>query len=254
MSLFSGQGKIFVASRVGGNPVNARFVGNVPTFVVNAEVDTLEHTESTSGQRLTDLRLSRQRRANVEMTLEQFDAENLSEVLFGTVVAQTTGSVTNEALPNPAEVGRLQILAKQNISAVTVVDSTGTPLTLPSNQYRVNAKAGSIELLDITTGGPYVQPFKVNYTAGAADQVGLFTRGVEERWVRFEGVNTADTVNPNRVVIADFYRVTFDPAQSLGLIQEDLLQFALRGSALIDETRAANDVLGQFGRIIIPGV
>lgn len=255
MSLFSGQGRVYAGARsAAGGPVNLRYLLNVPAFSIALEVDTLEHTESTTGQRLTDLRLSRQRRANVEITLEHFTRENIAEVLFGNVTTQTTGSVTNEAMPNSVEVGRFQPLARQNVSAVTVIDSAGTPATLAPTGYRVHAKAGTIEWLDITSGGPYVQPFRVSYTAGAADRIGLFTRGVAERWVRFEGVNTADTAQPNRPVVCDLYRVVFDPAQNLPLIQEDLLQFVLRGSALIDETRASDDVLGQFGRIIIPAV
>ena len=93
--------------------------------------------------------------------------------------------------------GDILVFAKRNLSAVVIKDSTGTPKTLVANtNYKLNAKAGHIELLDITTGGPYVQPFKIDYTPGASTEVGLFTAGSMEYFFRFEGLNTADANEP----------------------------------------------------------
>ena len=58
MSYFSGQGRVFIGARdANGNPQGLTFVGNVPDLKVSLSVETLEHQESQSGQRLTDLQL-----------------------------------------------------------------------------------------------------------------------------------------------------------------------------------------------------
>ena len=62
MAYFSGQGRVFVGSRdINGNPAGLTFVGNVPELKVSLSVDTIEHQEAQSGQRLTDLQLMQQR-------------------------------------------------------------------------------------------------------------------------------------------------------------------------------------------------
>ena len=56
MSYFSGQGRVFIGARDNnGNPQGLVYVGNVPDLKVSLSVETLEHQESQSGQRLTDL-------------------------------------------------------------------------------------------------------------------------------------------------------------------------------------------------------
>ncbi len=58
MAYFSGQGRVYIGARdSNGNPLGLNFVGNVPELKVSLSVETLEHQESTSGQRLTDLQL-----------------------------------------------------------------------------------------------------------------------------------------------------------------------------------------------------
>jgi hypothetical protein len=83
--------------------------------------------------------------------------------------------VTAEALPNPVTAGSLYLLAKQNVSSVVVKDASGTPKTLPVAQYSLNAKHGSLVINDKTTGGPYVEPFKVDYayTSWQAQQIDI---------------------------------------------------------------------------------
>ena len=58
MAYFSGQGRVYIGARDEvGNPQGLVYVGNVPELKVSLSVETLEHQESTSGQRLTDLQL-----------------------------------------------------------------------------------------------------------------------------------------------------------------------------------------------------
>lgn len=249
MAYFSGQGRVYVGARdTLGNPTGLTFVGNVPELKVSLSVDTIEHQESQSGQRLTDLQLIKSKKGEFACTLEELIATNLELALYGTTTTVTSGTVTAESLPNPVTIGSLYPLAFQNVSAVQVRDSAGTPKTLPATQYTLNAKHGSLAMLDVTAGGPYTQPFKVDYAYGAAKSTAMFTQPLPERWIRFEGLNTADG---NREVVIDLYRVAINPAKELSVITDELLKFELSGQVLADLTKPANGQLGQFGRLVL---
>lgn len=248
MAYFSGQGRVYIGARdSNGNPLGLAYVGNVPELKVSLSVDTLEHQESTSGQRLTDLQLIKTKKGEFGCTLEELIATNLALALYGATVDQGSGTVTAEVLPNPVTVGSLCVLAHQNVSAVVVKDSTATPKTLPAGQYTLNAKYGSLAINDKTTGGVYVEPFTVDYAYEAAQVTAMFTQALPERWVRFEGLNTADG---NREVVIDLYRVAINPAKELSLITNELLKFELSGQVLADTLKPAAGDLGQFGRIV----
>ena len=249
MAYFSGQGRVFIGARdSNGNPQGLVFVGNVPDLKVSLSVETLEHQESQSGQRLTDLQLIKTKKGEFACTLEELLASNLALALYGSITDQGSGSVTGEALPNPVTVGSLYLLAKHNVSDVVVTDSAATPVVLPASQYRVNAKHGSLAILDKTTGGPFVEPFVVDYTFAAAQSTAMFTQPLPERWVRFEGLNTADA---NREVVIDLYRVAINPTKDLSVIGTELMKFELSGQVLADLTKVASGALGQFGRLIL---
>jgi hypothetical protein len=103
MSYFSGQGRVFIGARdTNGNPQGLIFVGNVPDLKVSLSVETLEHQESQSGQRLTDLQLIKTKKGEFACTLEELIQTNLELSLYGSTTAVTTGTVTDEpSSPRP---------------------------------------------------------------------------------------------------------------------------------------------------------
>ena len=254
MRYFNGQGKIYAAARdSNGNPLAFRYLGNAPGFSFGMEEAVLEHKESYSGLRLTDLRLTTELTARANMTLEQLDANNLNFLLWGTTVTQATSAVTGEAIngsTTPA-VGNVFMLASQNIAALVVKDSTGSPKTLTSGtNYSADLSAGQIEILDLTTGGPFVGPLTADYTrTGATTRTKLFGAAAAEYWLRFVGVNTAVDGYPKCIV--DLYRARLSPAAEMGLITEEVAQFVLEGNVLADATKTQASDFGQFGRIIL---
>ncbi|AUM00570.1 hypothetical protein B4966_10635 [Rhodocyclaceae bacterium] len=249
MPYFSGQGRVYIGARDGlGNPAGLAFVGNVPELKVSLSVDTIEHQEAQSGQRLTDLQLIKTKKGEFACTLEELSPGNLALALYGHSTPVTPGTVTGEALPQPVVPGSLYPLAHQNVSAVQIQDSDVTPKTLPSSQYSVHVKHGSVLILDATTGGPYVEPFTVDYAYGAAHSTAMFTQPLPERWIRFEGLNTADG---NREVVIDLYRVAINPAKELSIITDELLKFELSGQVLADLSKPIDGELGQFGRLVL---
>lgn len=249
MAYFSGQGRVYIGARdSAGNPAGLTFVGNVPELKVSLSVETLEHQEAQSGQRLTDLQLIKTKKGEFVCTLEELSSGNLALALYGHSTTVAPGTVTGEALPNPVTAGHLYPLAHQNVSAVQIQDSDSPPKPLPAAQYQVHAKHGSVLILDATTGGPYVEPFTVDYAFGAAQSTAMFTQPLPERWVRFEGLNTADG---NREVVIDLYRVAINPAKELSIITDELLKFELSGQVLADLSKPADGELGQFGRLVL---
>ena len=243
MSYFSGQGRVYIGARdSNGNPLGLTFVGNVPDLKVSLSVETLEHQESQSGQRLTDLQLIKTKKGEFACTLEELIESNLELALYGSTTTVITGTVTDEAVIATAELGKLYLLGHQNVSSV-VVKAGAT--TVESTQYTVNAKHGSIQFTDLTS---VTGAIAVSYSHGAANITAMFTQPLPERWVRFEGLNTADS---NKEVVIDLYRVAINPAKDLSVIGTDLMKFELSGQVLADLTKSAAGQFGQFGRLVL---
>ncbi|CAH0446249.1 hypothetical protein LMG9673_04774 [Ralstonia pseudosolanacearum] len=79
-------------------------------------------------------------------------------------------------------------------------------------------------------------------------EIGIFTQPLPERYLRLEGLNTAQG---NAKVLVELYRVAFDPLKELSLISDDYNKFEIEGSLLADPTKPFDAVLGQFGRIVM---
>jgi len=246
MAYFSGQGRVYIGARdSNGNPQSMRWLGNVPELKVSLNVETIEHKESYSGQRLTDMQLIKGKDGEFSCGVEDFSIENLELTLYGQTSAVTAGTVTNEALPTGAVAGGVYLLANQFVSSVVVKDSAGTPATLVAGtDYKVHAEQGAIEILNI---GTFTQPFKVDYSYGAAKRMAMFKSAQPEVWLRFDGLNTADS---NKRVIVDLYRVVLNPSKDFSLIGEELQKFDLSGRVLADTTKSDTGPLGLFGRVI----
>lgn len=249
MAYFSGQGRVYLAQRdANGNPLALRWVGNVPDLKITLNVETIEHKESYSGQRLTDLQLITAKDGEFSCTLEDLSAENLELSLYGVTSSVTSGMVVDEPLPTDILDGETWLLAHQFVSHVVIKDSASSPATLTEGtHYKVHAAQGAIEFLDVTG---FTQPFLVDYDYGAAKSVAMFRSAQPEVWLRFDGINTADA---NRPVIVDLYRVAINPTRDLSLISEELQRFELSGRVLADLTKDASGALGQFGRIVMQG-
>jgi len=247
---FSGQGKVFIAERdsTTGQPKSFRFVGNVPELKVSLAVEQLEHKESTSGARLLDFRMTKEKKCNLQFVLEDFTAENLEMGMYGTTSVLGAATVTAEEFPDDLVAGDFVRLANPKVSAVVIKDSAGSPVTLTlDTHYRIaSADFGTIEILNVAS---FTQPFTAAYSAAAGGQnVAMFTQPSKERWIRFEGLNTADE---NKPVLIELYRSLLDPQKEFSPISDELLKMDLEGAVLYDPTKVADAVLGQFGRIVM---
>jgi hypothetical protein len=244
---FSGQGKLFIAGRdSNGNAQAFRYVGNVPNLEITTATETIEHKESTSGQRLTDARMITQKDVSISFPFDEFNIDNLAQALYGTKTTTAGSSVTGEVLPSGLAIGDYVRTKYPEISAVVVKDSAGSPATLVlGTDYEIaSANHGTLKILNL---GAYVQPFKVDYTYGAHDHVKMFSTTPGNKWLRFEGLNTADTDKP---VLIELYNCLLDPTSLLAAINDEFGNLPIAGKALYDDTKVSDTYLGQFGRFV----
>jgi len=244
------QGRVYLAKRdASGNPINARTPGNVASLNLDLKTEVLEHYESTSGQRGLDMRMVKQKNASVSMTIEEFTKENLALALYGNYTPITGDIVAAETLSTALPtLGDRYFLAHQKVSALVIKDSAATPVALvKGTHYTEDTDFGAVTFLDVTG---FTAPIKAAYTYGAVTDIGIFTAPLPERFLRLEGINTADSDKP---VLIELYRVAFSPLKNLGLITDDLNKFELEGSLLADSTKPYDATLGQYGRITLIG-
>lgn len=248
MRSFSFQGKVYLGTRLAGGLAGAlRWVGDAPKCDVSLTTETEEQKESYSGQRMTSARLLTGKAAAIALTLNWAEPKNLVLGLYGTELTVAAGTVTDEALPTALVAGDLVALKHGGISAVTITDSAGVPATLVANtDYRIDsANGGVIEILNV---GTYVQPFMADYSHTASADVTLFTTSPPERYLFLDGVNTVD----NSPVRMRLYRVQFDPAATLPLINEGFGTLEFSGAVLYDSEAAVDANLGGFGKLEQP--
>ena len=241
------QGRVYLGKRdLNGNPIEVRSPGNVADLKLSLKTEVLEHYESQSGQRSLDHRMIKSKSATIMLAIEEFTKENLALALYGTHVATASGTVTDEPIGGATPVvGDRYFLAHPKVSTLVVKDSAGTPATLTlGTHYTADTDFGALQFLD-TTG--LTAPFKASYAFGDVSEIGIFTQPLPERFLRLEGMNTAQG---NAPVLVELYRVAFDPLKELALISNEYNKFELEGSLLADSTKPYDAVLGQFGRIV----
>ena len=247
MGYVSLQGKMYAAVVTAGVPGAFRYLGNVPEGGLQFSTDVFSHSESTTGQRLEDLRIPRNKSAKINITLEDFVKENLALALYGAASNISGGSVTNEALQTGLVAGDFVRTAKPNISALIVTDSAGTPATLTAGtHYEItSATHGTIKIINVAS---FTQPFKLAYSNALATNVNMFTQNAQELWLKFDAIETVPGAS-NKLM--ELYRVTFDPTSDLQILHNEIGKLPLAGSALYDPTKVNDATLGQFGRIVL---
>jgi len=249
MQDFSFQGKVYLGTRLaGGLPGRLRWVGDAPKCDVSMTTESENRKESFSGLRMTSARLRKGNEATIAMTLHWASAENLALGLYGASATVAAAAVTNESLPPGLVAGDLIVLARGGVSSLVITDSTpGTPLTLVAGtHYRLDsANGGVVNILNVTGR---VQPFRAAYSHTASTDVAMFTVAPPERYLLLDGINTFDN-SPVRVRL---YRVQFDPAANIPLINEGYGSLELTGSVLFDSASALDISLGGFGKIELP--
>lgn len=233
---FSGQGVVLMGPRVTGTgPAKAGGlfeIGNCSELKLAVNTSTVEHKETTTGARAIDLRLTTEIKANLEVTIENFNGKNLAQAMRGNTVTSASGSVTDEAVTGyPGMITPLPHIKISNF----VLKKGATTLVLGTD-YAVNLEAGSFKCL---TGGSVVaaEALLASYSYASQDEVHGLTQPMQTIWLRFEGLNTADT---NKPVVVDVFKFSTDPLKELDLIGDKVNAFQLAGTVLADLTQGSD--------------
>lgn len=249
---FSGQGIVLLGDRqTTGKGTNFVPVGNVADLKIDIATSVIEHKESQSGARGIDLRLTTEVKANMTMTMENFIPENLAIALRGSATTKAGASVTAEAgkvalgMVMPlANIGVTAVVVKK-VAAVLVLYVAGTSTAVDGEwDYKLNADAGSImwaavpKTAGLITGDTII----VDYTYAAQKVVDALTAAASEKYMRFEGLNTADGNSP---VIVEVFRFLTDPLKEMSLISATVQQFALTGTILLDAVQPGSKYFKQ---------
>jgi len=231
----SGQGALLIAERnIDGSPKGFREVGNVSAVNLGVETTVFEHKNSCDGTRGIDLEIVQEINVSLTMTIEHMSKENLADALYGTSNAVAGASATDEAVVAYHDLwSRLE---NCQVSSVVVTGTGGTPTYVVDTDYELNAVAGTIKAL--STGSiSDLDALEVSYTYAAQDNVeGVTSSSAPIRWVRFEGLNTADSDNP---VIADVFKASLQPLAELALITDEITQMEVETKVLSDALRSS---------------
>lgn len=243
---FYGQGKVWLSKRhpVSGKPLGWRWIGDVSALSLSLSVESITHTESYTGQRLTAIKFAGKKEGTLSSTWHHHSPENLATLFYGENVITSAGTVSDEELPETLEAGMMYSLAHPQVSDVILSPASGTGAALKEGEdYFVREAFGEVHFLkDIKTA------YKAAYSHARNINIPMFNRLDENYALRYSGINLADNGAP---VIVELYKISVDPVQAKNLINTDTSVEGMEMSAgiLMDDLRSVDDELGQFGRI-----
>ena len=241
------QGRFYLSELTSGVAGAMRYIGNVPEFELEIGADLIEHKESNTGKRTTDFTMVQQTNVNFSGQLEEVNPENLELILSGVNKSVASKTVTDGSL-GTVVVGQEIKLDGYNLSAVSFKDSTGTPVTVATDDYVLDAVFGTVIFTDVTG---YTMPLKATYTTGAVTNTTLASDFEKEYQLFFKGVNTAN----GKKVALTLWRIKKSPEATFPLIHEELGQYQIQGQALSDISKASDATLGLYGHLVtIPTV
>lgn len=246
---FSGAGIVTMYPVLAGVVGVGFDLGEVPAFDLTQQAPSLEMKTSRDTSRGVAYRMAQSKAASLKMTLKTLSDYTLSLLTGGTWTdVAASAAVVGWVAPAGLVVGNVIRLPSRNVSAVVVKDSTGAPKTLPVGSYELDAFAGTIALKDITTGGPYAQPFKVDHTPGVVKVLGANKALESEYLVLLNGTNAYD----GERVVLEAFKFRFAAEGDSKWISEEYGEWTLSGSLLRDESRSANAAGGQYYSITKP--
>lgn len=174
----------------------------------------------------------------------------------------TSGATTGGVVPTAVTVGATTQITVTHSAVVgdwvALSGFAGADAALINNKaFRIVAVTGTTDIyieLDstgktITIGTPLAafdgEALDIDYTYGAQNIAYALTEGSAERFLRFEGLNTADD---NKPVVVEVFKFLIDPLAEMALISDEIGQFVLEGNALADPLRTSGS---KYFRVIM---
>jgi len=238
----------------GGDPDNfSHLWPEIESLTLNTATSRITHISKRQPVAAKDLDIPYMLDGTGEMVISSYTAQMLRDAWFGTSGNIAGGSfvAANAIFPTVA-VGDIRQIpgARVGISALTIIDSTGSPITLTLGLHYeiVDASAGLVKFLNITSGS-VVQPFKAVGTEAPGSGVGFYMARTLELHGRFKMLNIAKS---DAVEIFELYKMQFDPTTSYNILGDgsNVSSFTLPFSMLKDDTKSDSATFGKYGRIV----
>lgn len=249
---YYGHGKAWLGDRTAGGLVDNFDVSlpEIDSLSISLTKESIEHVSKRDSIAFKDLKVTRMVSGSGKIVCAQHNAEILKTYLYGTKSSVTGGAFLAAAAVFPTGIIAGDIMPIPNdrthLSALTsIVDSAGSPATLVlGTDYEVDLDAGVVKFLNV---GGYTQPFKAAGTETAGTGVGLFMQRSLLKWLRFHGINLADSDSD---VVIDLYKVDIEPANEWTLLNDgaDVNKYEINFEMLKDTTKSSSATFGQYGR------
>jgi len=246
---FSGQGRVLVAKRgVTGRPLAFALFADCSAAKLELKNNTTDIYEDQTGNKLLAAQIPGQKSGTLTLTCKQFSKTSAALGFYSAPLSIAAGTVTGEVLPTGLQAGDEIALKYGNVSDLVLTDSTGTPKTLTNGtEYKENSLIfGNVGILEDMTAGSYIEPVKAAYSYEAADSFPMFTQMPEDRYIRIEGLNVAES---NAPVLIEVYRGKPQPFASVDWIGEAAANEDLAIGCLYDSLNAADATYGGFARV-----
>ncbi|MFN3074027.1 hypothetical protein ACK1JC_10460 [Acinetobacter sp. TY2] len=231
------QGKFYLSEIKNGVAAEMRYIGNVPEFELEITADQVEHQESTSGQRTTDLVLTKTTGVNFKGQLEEVDDENLKYILSGMKSEVASKTVADQVL-GTVKVGQE---IKLNGYALTQVTFKAGSTAVDKDKYTLDAVFGTVKFNEAVA-----EPVTASYTTGAVSHTTIASDFNKEYELFFKGINTA---NGEHMAVR-LWRTKKSPETTFPLIHEELGQYEISGQSLSDVSKGLDATLGLYGHVV----
>lgn len=249
-NLYSLQGYIRAAIRNAntGKPGPMFWLGNVPEATLEITVETSDKRESFSGNRGLYKRMYTQRGGTFSGSMDEWSLKNLALLLHSTAVQVVAGTATGEVFPSGLAIGDQVMLAHPNASALVLTDSTGSPVTVDTDDYALVGH--NKRIVDILGLGTYVEPLKAAYSYAAYDKLDFFAQEPAEIYVQFDGIDT----EYNQPVEIDLFRTQFAPLANFAMINAEFGSLPFSSELLFDPLNLDSNGKGGFARLLAKAV
>ncbi|WP_411753102.1 hypothetical protein [Serratia sp. (in: enterobacteria)] len=236
---YYGQGKVFLAKRDDNPLLIWRWLGDVSTLNVSLSFEGKTTKSSVHGQLSVNQRYITELGGEIESTWHSFSLENLSLLMGSTLTTSPSGVIESFDLPSGIKAGDRIALPHQEVWALSI---TGLSEHI---DYHVEPAWGVIEFL-LTPG---LSILRVSYKHSGSEILPIFNEAQGEYALRYEGRNLAENNEPT---LLEFYRLSFDPAVILKLINNESELAGLETKAIIlpDMSKSSDATFGRFGRLI----
>ncbi len=237
-----GKGQVFFKE---SGSIKWEELGDIDGFSISPEIERLERfSNQYSARTLADSRIVQQS-FTLTMELFQMTRRNRSMGLLSTITDQTqTGATEPTQEISGIVTGGIYELNGLNVTAITVTDTTGSPVAYTSGtHYQLDAEAGMIRIVSKpASANSHLKVFYSKASIVAGDErlkAGIGSSPNLAGAIRFRGVNDV-----GRAVLVQLHSVRLSPSGERQYISDEYSSITIEGKIQIDSTQATAYQLG----------